>query len=296
MIFDEKLEKKTLKTNLIVASIYALFSVIVVYFAQSLTVLLDTSYSVISILIYAVSIYVLRKINQPVNKYYHYGYYRLEPIFIMLESWSVLLIAFSVILISIFNIFTHTIKPNYAIALLSEIVGTIVCIFMFLFVNKRAKKTGSKILFCDALMWQADALLGIGVILNISIGFILEELGYIKLALYVDPIVAILIGCYIMINPIKLTKEAYWYLLNAAPDIEFRNQIRQIAKQVAESCYFLLIDNIKITQSGRFMFIDVYLDLPELIETKKILMFKSQLQQQLQNSFPQNKLKVYVSF
>ncbi|ORU77761.1 cation transporter, partial [Francisella tularensis subsp. holarctica] len=59
MKFDQQLEKKTLKTNLIVASIYALFSIIIVYFAQSLTVLLDTGYSVISILIYAVSIYVL---------------------------------------------------------------------------------------------------------------------------------------------------------------------------------------------------------------------------------------------
>ncbi|ABK89314.1 cation diffusion facilitator family transporter [Francisella tularensis subsp. novicida] len=295
MKFDQQLEKKTLKTNLIVASIYALFSIIIVYFAQSLTVLLDTGYSVISILIYAVSIYVLRKINQPANKYYHYGYYRLEPIFIMLESWFVLLIAFSVILIALFNIFTHTIKPNYGIALLSEIVGTVVCVVMFLFVNKRAKKTGSKILFSDALMWKADALLGVGVIFNISIGFALEELGYARLALYVDPVVAILIGCYIMINPIKLGKEAYSHLLDAAPNIEFRNQIRQIAKQVAEN-YFLLIDNIKITQSGRFMFIDVYLDLPEVIETKKILMFKSKLQQQLQNSFAQNKLKVYVSF
>nr|WP_227806608.1 hypothetical protein [Francisella persica] len=59
---------------------------------------------------------------------------------------------------------------------------------MFLFVNKIAKKTSAKILFCDVLMWKIDALLGIGVTnLNISIGFILEELCYIKLALYVDP-------------------------------------------------------------------------------------------------------------
>lgn len=43
-------------------------------------------------------------------------------------------------------------------------------------------------MFCDVLMWKIDALLGIGVTnLNISIGFILEELCYIKLALYVDP-------------------------------------------------------------------------------------------------------------
>ncbi|MDE4972171.1 cation transporter, partial [Francisella tularensis subsp. holarctica] len=79
-------------------------------------------------------------------------------------------------------------------------------------------------------------------------------------------------------------KEGYSNLLDSAPNIEFRNQIRKITKQVAEN-YFLLIDNIKINQSGRFMFIDVYLDLPEVLVTKKILLFKSKLQQQLQNSF-----------
>ena len=47
-----------------------------------------------------------------------------------------------------------------------------------------------------SLMWKTDALFR-NWSKNISIGFILEELGYIKLALYVDPIVAILIGCYI---------------------------------------------------------------------------------------------------
>ena len=51
-----------------------------------------------------------------------------------------------------------------------------------------------------------------------------------------------------------------------------------------------------MTQSGSFMFIDVYLELSEVIQTKKILTFRSKLQQQLQNSFPQNKLKVYVNF
>ncbi|MDE4947044.1 cation transporter, partial [Francisella tularensis subsp. holarctica] len=40
----------------------------------------------------------------------------------------------------------------------------------------------------------------------------------------------------------------------------------------------------------------VYLDLPEVIETKNILMFNSKLQMQLHNSFAQNKLKVYFSF
>ncbi|MDE5020948.1 cation transporter, partial [Francisella tularensis subsp. holarctica] len=76
--------------------------------------------SFINIFIYAVYIYVLRKINHPAIKFYPYGYYRLEPIFIMLEWWFVLLIAVSVIWIARVTLFTHTIKPNYGIALLSD--------------------------------------------------------------------------------------------------------------------------------------------------------------------------------
>nr|WP_227806607.1 hypothetical protein [Francisella persica] len=92
-----------------------------------------------------------------------------------------------------------------------------------------------------------------------------------------------------IINPIKLTKESYSHLLDAAPYIEFRNQIRQIAKQVAES--YLLVENIKTTQSRRFMFIDMYLDLHELIETKKYLCLSHNYISKLQNYFSQNKVQ-----
>ncbi|AJC49262.1 cation diffusion facilitator family transporter [Allofrancisella guangzhouensis] len=295
MIFDKQLEKKTLKTNFIIAIGYAFFSIIIVYFAQSLTVLLDTSYSVISILIYAISIYVLRKLNQPANKRYNYGYYRLEPVFIILESWFVLLVALSVILMAIFNMFTHTIKPNYGVALLSEIVGTALCVYMYFFVNKRANQTGSKILFTDAQMWKADALLGLGVIFNIMIGFVLEKSGFDTLAIYVDPIVAILIGFYIVISPIKLIKEAYQHLLDAAPSSELKKQIFKVARTVASEGYNLPINNIKITQSGRFIFVDLYLDLPKIVDTQKILQFKTKLQREYERALPHNKLKVYIS-
>lgn len=295
MSYDKQLESKTLKINLIIAIAYAFFSIIIVYFAQSLTVLLDTGYSVISIVLYAISIYILRKINQPADKHYHYGYHRLEPIFIILESSFVLLIAFSVILIAIFNLFTHVIKPNYGVALLSEIIGTTLCVFMFLFVNSRAKKTRSKILLSDALMWKADAFLGMGVVFNIAIGFFLEKIGHHMLALYVDPIVAIFIGGYIMINPIRLGKEAYQHLLDAAPNPKFKRKSLNIAKRIAKN-FGVCINDIKITQSGRFIFIDVYLVLPEVIETQKLINFRSQLQYKLENYFLQNILKVYVVF
>lgn len=290
---DSQLENKTLKINLFVSIIFVIFSIIIVYFAQSLTVLLDTGYSVVSILLYAISIYVLRKINQPADKLYHYGYHRLEPIFIILESWFVLWIAISVILIAIFNIFTHVVKPNYGIALVAEIIVTAICFLMFLFVNGRAKKTGSKILYSDALLWKADAYLGLGVIFSVSIGYILEKLNFHDVAIYVDPVVAIFIGVYIMINPMKLAKEAYQHLLDAAPDPQFKRRAFSIAKKVIEDTEFS-VSNIKITQSGRFIFIDVFLELPEFINSKEIRVIKSQIRKELNNCFSQYKLKVYI--
>jgi predicted Co/Zn/Cd cation transporter (cation efflux family) len=118
-------------------------------------------------------------------------------------------------------------------------------------------------------------------------------LGRHEIAIYVDPVVAIFIGGYIMINPLKLAKEAYRHLLDAAPDPQFKRKAFSIAKKVTEESEFS-ISNVKITQSGRFIFVDIYLALPEKINLKKVIAIKSQIQQQLKSCFSQYKLKVYI--
>ncbi|MFC4891756.1 cation diffusion facilitator family transporter [Pseudofrancisella aestuarii] len=293
MSSDNQLEEKTLKLNFIIAVIYAVFSIVIVYFAQSLTVLLDTGYSIVTVLIYAFSIYVIKKINQPANDRYPYGYYRLEPVFILFESGFVLLIAISVILISIINMITHAIKPNYGFALLSEIVGTVLCIVMFIFVYKKSKVTGSRILAADAELWKADSLLGIGVTLAIFIGFILEYLGYHKLAIYVDPIIAICMGIFIMKNPIKLIMESYSHLLDVAPVEELEIKIFHFAEEIAKK-YSIAINQVKATQSGRFIFVDIHLNPDQVLEGKKLSQYKTELKKIYNKKFSCNEFKVYI--
>lgn len=166
-----QLEVFALRINVIISFAYTIFSIITVYFARSLTVFLDTSYSLVALLIYVLSLYVIKKIKQPANSDYPYGYYKLEPIFVMVQSAFVLLLAASIIIVSILNLFTHNIAANYTVALIVTTVAVLTCTGMYFFILKIAKNTGSKILIADAELWKADAVLSVGALSGILIGF-----------------------------------------------------------------------------------------------------------------------------
>ena len=290
----QKLEAKTLQINFFLSIFYVLFSLIIVYFAQSLTVLLDVGYSVITSLIYAASLHIIKKINQPANKRYPYGYHRLEPIFVLLQAGCILLVAISVIIMAIINIAIYAITPNYLFAFLASVTGTITCSIMYFFVRSASKKTGSKILHADAELWKADALLSASV--DISLGLALTllffDLNYI--AIYIDPIIAIAMGILITIKPLKLIKEAGLNLLDASVEPELNRQITFAAENICVK-KSLHITDTKVTQSGRFLFVDLRLKLPPTLKTQEIRHLKALLLKYYKDNFKNHVTYVYIS-
>ncbi len=289
----QQIEAKTLQVNFILSIGYVLFSIIIVYFAQSLTVLLDVGYSVITLLIYAASLYIVKKINQPANKRYPYGYYRLEPVFVLLQAGFILMVASSVIIMAIINLLIHAVTPNYVFAFASSITGTIICTIMYFFVRSSARKTGSKILHVDAELWKADALLSASVDISLALAIILIFFGLSDIAIYIDPIIAIAMGVIITIKPFKLIKEAGLNLLDASPEPVLKAQIIEVVETACNSQNFNIHD-IKITQSGRFLFVDLRLKMPPTIQTQEIRHFKALLLKQYKEQFSSNIVYVYI--
>ncbi|WP_119342617.1 cation diffusion facilitator family transporter [Facilibium subflavum] len=290
----QKIETKTLKVNFILSAVFVLFSLVIVYFAKSLTVLLDVGYSFITLLIYIISLYVIKKINQPANKYYPYGYYRLEPVFVILQAGFILVVSVSVIVISIVNLLTHAIIPNYLFALIGSFIGTITCSIMYFYVRNAARKTGSKILCADAELWKADALLSASVDISLAIALILTFYGLGDLAIYVDPSAAIIMGLVIILKPLKLIKEAGLNLLDASVAPELSKQITTIANITCKN-QGLSAKKVVITQSGRFLCVDLYLKLPPTLQTKELHYLKTKLLKQYEAQYKKYVTYVFLS-
>ncbi len=291
---NQVIEARTLRVNFILSLIYVLFSLVIVYFAQSLTVLLDVGYSVITIFIYASSLYVVKKINQPANKRYPYGYHRLEPVFVFLQSSFVLMVAASVILMACINLVMKVITPNYLFALLASLVGTITCYIMYLYVQSAAKKTGSRILRADAALWKADALLSLSVNISLAVAFILSLGGMKHLAGYVDPIVAIAMGIFITIKPLKLMKEAGLNLLDASVKPEVHTKITEVAHLLCGN-YSFDVQKVIVTQSGRFLFVDLRLKVPASLSMQEIRNLKARMLKSYKEQFKKNVIYVYIN-
>ena len=290
----QKIETQTLQVNFILSIVYVLFSLVIVYFAQSLTVLLDVGYSVITLLIYAASLYVIKKINQPANKRYPYGYYRLEPVFVLLQAGFILLVAASVIIMAIINLVTHAITPNYMFALIASFSGTLVCGIMYLYVRGAAKKTGSKILHADAELWKADALLSASVDISLATALVLIFFNLHNMASYIDPIIAIVMGIAITIKPLKLIKEAGLNLLDASVEPDLKNKLTDAANIICSN-HQLTLQDIKITQSGRFLFVDLRLKLPAALPTQELRSLKAVLLKHYKDHFRDNVVYVYIT-
>ena len=88
-------------------------------------------------------------------------------------------------------------------------------------------KTKSQAIEGDSLHYSSDLLMNIAVI----IGLVLSSMGYLQ----ADPIVAILVGLYIIYSAYRLAEKAIHSLLDRELDEETQQEIGNIALRTKKS-------------------------------------------------------------
>lgn len=118
----------------------------------------------------------------------------------------------------------------------------------------------------------------------------LEKLHFQVLSTYIDSLVAITLGIFITLKPIKIIREAFKHLLDGAPTKEYVQKITNIIHDLAKTNH-ITVANIKITQAGRFLFSEIHIELAADTSLAKLDSFKQELkvqyQQNLQNLIPE---------
>lgn len=288
------LELFALRLNLLVASAYTVFGLVIAYFAKSLTVLLDAGYSLVALIVYLVSLYVVNKIKQPGTQEYPYGFYKLEPIFVIVQATSVLLLAILIIATSILNLIFSSIIANYYLAISATIVAVLLCFSMYFYIRSVANKTGSKILTADAQLWKADAIISAGVVVGLSIGFILERTWFHSLAIYVDPVIASILACIVVIKPIKLMLLSFRQLLDTSPAVKKRKALQAMVHTIAQESS-ININEIKVTEAGRYLYIDIR-PTGSQAQVCDYLAFKKDVLQKCQKVYENQIIEIVISF
>ena len=76
---NQELEVSILRISTVLTVAYAIVGVAIAVICDSMTLMVDALYSVVDVIVSVMAIFIVRKIHQPPNEIYQYGYAKYEP-------------------------------------------------------------------------------------------------------------------------------------------------------------------------------------------------------------------------
>ncbi len=261
---------------------------------QSITIFIDSAYSFFSVLVDAIALAVVHKLCKVHDRDFNYGYYKLEPIVVNLESLLIISIAVIAITLSVIAFMRGGEHTHYELAIVYAGIAAVVCFGMTRLCNNAQKKTGSKILFADAKVWHADGLVSAAAFIGFSLALLAKDTPYFAYARFADPILACGIAIFIVREPIKMIRESFMELLDTTPNTELEQRIDALIRETFISQQNIQLSKIRTNTAGRHINIHIGYELPDMIARKDLDACNANIRRALEKQFRSVSVNFYV--
>jgi len=249
--------EQALAINLSIVGAIALFIIpaVVGIMVNSITLLLDASAALVMLVVAFLIRFSLKKIHQPADEIYNFGYAKYEPLTVVIQS--ILIIATCVVSMkfAIQDIVHPEDIVSYGLPVIGTFVSGTIALSIGFYLRMAGRHSRSRMLKTSSLHWFTDCILSFAMCAGFLIGLILKNLGYLKTAAYVDPIMAIILAIFLMWAPIGLLLHHVIELLDKVPDKETQNQIKEVVKEYKPKAFGL--HRIRIRNAGEKVFVEI---------------------------------------
>ncbi len=236
------------RASVFVAAVLLLAKLYAWFMTGSIGILAALVDSLLDLFASLVNMLAVRYAMVPPDQEHRFGHGKAEALAGLGQS---IFIASSSLFLLIYSV-ERMIHPE----LIEEVqVGTYVIFFSILLTSILVayqrfvvRKTGSMAIKADSLHYASDLISNLGILL----GLMLYEMGW----LYSDPIIALLIGIYILKCAVQIAYDAIQLLLDRALPEEEQLTIKQIVATFPE---VLEVHGLRTRQSGRTKFIQLHL-------------------------------------
>ncbi len=252
----------------ILANVFlAIGKLIVGFIANSGAVFAEGLHSSMDILSSAISFIGIKIAKKPVNKKFPYGHYKFE----VLSGLIITIILFLTGGFILWESVQEFRNPSPVIvgylALGVMLVSAIVNEIMARLKIKYGKKENSVSLLSDGIHSRVDVYTSVVIL----IGLLLT-----KYWIYIDSILAVFIGLYIIKESFSIGKEAIDSLLDVSADEEIEEKIRSIAN--TEN---IKMDSLKTQKKGSAITADLEISLPSNLNVEEVNKISNNLRKKL---------------
>jgi cation diffusion facilitator family transporter len=233
----------------ITAFILAVSKLIVGFLSGSVAVIASAIDSLLDMAVSIFNMVAVRVSESSTTKQYNYGKGKIEGLAALLEG---LLISASAIFImseATKKIINGATIEKIDISIYVMLFSIIVTFGLVMFLNAIAKKSDSLVIKSDALHYKTDLISNLAIIITLIA---------VKLTglYYIDFIISILIGIYILYSAWELVKDGFENLLDVSLEFSTVEEIKDIIKKEP-----LVVDYhcLRTRRAGHRYFVDVHL-------------------------------------
>jgi len=227
-----------------------ILKIIVGLFTGSVAILSETIHSLLDLLASFIAFLSVRISSKPADKEHPYGHGKVENISGTIETLLIFVAGIWIIYECIHKIITPTPIKLPVLGILVMLLGALINFFVSRIVYRTAKNTNSVAMKSNALHLLTDVYTSLGVALSL---LIVHLTGWYIL----DPIIGIVLACYIMMEAFKLMKETFPPLMDARLSKEEEEQIIQIIESFKDE--YIEYHDFRTRRSGAEEYIDFHL-------------------------------------
>ncbi|MFP3976526.1 MULTISPECIES: cation diffusion facilitator family transporter [Marinobacter] len=247
-------ENMALSLSAVAAGLFALAGITWGLWIDSLVILFDGAYSLVSLLLSLLSLYAARIIRRPASKEYPFGRGAVEPLVIAIKGLVITLVC----VLSLASAIAAMLEGGRAVsadkALVFAGVSVLGCAAVWVYLKWAERRQSSGLLVAEQGQWFMDSVLSAAVLMGFGIAWWLEQSAWSAWAVYADPVMMIAISAYFIIVPVKMTVGAVRELLLAAPPAEFAEEVHEALSSVG-----LDPDQVKMAKVGPNLMMEISL-------------------------------------
>lgn len=285
-----KIEKIIMRLSLIGSILFMIAEGIMAYVTHSHSILIDCIFDVTDLIMVGPFLVLVPLLYKPVTEKRPYGFSQVESLFVVVK-YSVLLAITVQLMWDSFNAIIHGgHKVDAGIIAIFELAVCAGCIIFYVILNYFGKKYLSMTVEAELYIWKLDIITSLSVAAAFFVQMALQKTSLSYIAPYVDPVVAIVMSCFLIVEPIKMIISNLSNLVLFAPNKEIMDDIRSVAEKCMDKVYYE-IEFLDVIQTGRKTWVEIYISSHDnLINTKILLQLRDEIREELRKEFDQ----VYV--
>lgn len=259
-------ERRALRLSAVFASLLALSGLVLGLASSSVTILFDSGYSLLSLVLVSLSLLALKQARKPADDHYPFGRLTVEPLAVLLKGVMIALVCLFSMVSALWILIQGGRLVTLDLALIFGIVNVIGCLAIWWLLYRYAKISRSSLLEAELRQWQMDTWLSAAVLLGFALTWGLTLTPWADLARFADPVMVLIIAGYFLPMPIRMVRGALRELMFGEPVCGIRQEVMQEV-----SGFDIVDEDVRLAQIGSFLVVDIQLDKRRIDSAEEIL-------------------------